>query len=130
MPEEEEEEEQEEDESVPDLTGFVLEDMKLYVHIVYIYTLWTVRQVNLTEILLLLCDSENDLMTPDDLCNLGDTTALSPNCIQESSAIPAACVLLHLRRMCMRIIWTGTTGRIVQRRTSVRKLHTVGGTTV
>ncbi len=36
MPEEEEEEEQEEDESVPDLTGFVLEDMKLYVHIVYI----------------------------------------------------------------------------------------------
>ncbi len=36
VPEEEEEEEQEEDESVPDLTGFVLEDMKLYVHIVYI----------------------------------------------------------------------------------------------
>lgn len=86
--------------------------------------------MNLTEILLLLCDSENDLMTPDVLCTLGDTTALSPNCIQESSAIPAACVLLHLRRMCMRIIWTGTTGRIVQRRTSVRKLHTVDGTTV
>lgn len=33
MPEEEEEEEQEEDESVPDLTGFVLEDMKLYAHL-------------------------------------------------------------------------------------------------
>lgn len=55
MPEEEEEEEQEEDESVPDLTGFVLEDMKLYVHIVSTYSLESWTQVNLTEILLLFC---------------------------------------------------------------------------
>lgn len=64
------------------------------------------------------------------LFNLGDMTALSPNYILESSAIPAACVLLHLRQMCMRIIWTGTTDRIVPRRTSVRKLHIAVGTTV
>lgn len=36
--EEEEEEEQEEDENVPDLTGFVLDDMKQYAHL---HTLWS-----------------------------------------------------------------------------------------
>lgn len=57
-------------------------------------------------------------------------TALSPNYILESSAIPAACVLRRHRQMCMLIIWTGTIDRIVPRRTSVRKLHIAGGTTL
>lgn len=57
-------------------------------------------------------------------------TALSPNYILESSAIPAACVLRRHRQMCMQIIWTGTIDRIVPRRTSVRKLHIAGGTTL
>lgn len=38
VPEEEEEEEQEEDDDVPDLTGFVLDDMKQYAHL---DTLWS-----------------------------------------------------------------------------------------
>lgn len=105
MPEEEEEEEQEEDESVPDLTGFVLDDMKQYVHL---HTLWSLdTSESDRNIFIIVLQCKKDLMTPDvfeNLCDLGDTTALSPNYILESSAIPAECVLPHLRQMCTQII--------------------------